>query len=104
MAKLTETIVGAALLAASAGTCTAATTIKHVLLISIDGMHALDFLNCSAGISGVNGGPPYCPKPRRTREDGRRVSRYVHLEAVRFIPRLDGADDQWLAAHRRRVL
>jgi hypothetical protein len=35
--------------------------IKHVLLISIDGMHAVDFLNCSKGISGVNDGAPYCP-------------------------------------------
>jgi len=32
--------------------------IKHVLLISIDGMHALDFINCAKGI---NGGAPYCP-------------------------------------------
>jgi hypothetical protein len=38
--------------------------IKHVLLISIDGMHAVDFLNCSNGIggaSGPDGGAPYCP-------------------------------------------
>lgn len=35
--------------------------IQHVLLISIDGMHALDFINCRNGISGVNGGAPYCP-------------------------------------------
>jgi hypothetical protein len=35
--------------------------ISHVLLISVDGMHALDFANCSAGISGVNGGQSYCP-------------------------------------------
>lgn len=35
--------------------------IRHVLLISVDGMHAVDFLNCSKGISGVNGGAPYCP-------------------------------------------
>src|SRR5262245_25187057 len=35
--------------------------IRHVLLISIDGMHELDFANCSKGISGVNGGLPYCP-------------------------------------------
>jgi hypothetical protein len=54
------TILGTALLAASA-VSTAATTIKHVLLISIDGMHALDFINCRAGISGVNGDKPYCP-------------------------------------------
>jgi hypothetical protein len=32
--------------------------IKHVLLISVDGMHAVDFKNCSQG---VNGGQPYCP-------------------------------------------
>src|SRR5215472_14307769 len=36
-------------------------SIKHVLLISIDGMHALDFKNCSQGIAGVNDGKPYCP-------------------------------------------
>jgi hypothetical protein len=35
--------------------------IKHVLLLSIDGMHAVDFYNCSHGISGVNDGNPYCP-------------------------------------------
>lgn len=35
--------------------------IRHVLLLSIDGMHALDFINCSNGISGVNNAQPYCP-------------------------------------------
>jgi len=35
--------------------------IRHVLLISIDGMHSIDFANCEKGISGVNGGEPYCP-------------------------------------------
>ena len=35
--------------------------IKHVLLISIDGMHALDLINCSNGINGVDAGEPYCP-------------------------------------------
>jgi hypothetical protein len=34
---------------------------RHVLLISIDGMHALDFSNCAKGLSGVNGGKPFCP-------------------------------------------
>ncbi len=34
---------------------------KHVLLISIDGMHAVDFRNCAHGVAGVNGGAPYCP-------------------------------------------
>jgi hypothetical protein len=35
--------------------------IRHVLLVSIDGMHAVDYVNCSQGITGVNGGAPYCP-------------------------------------------
>jgi Type I phosphodiesterase / nucleotide pyrophosphatase len=35
--------------------------IRHVLLISIDGMHALDYLNCANGISTINSGTPYCP-------------------------------------------
>jgi hypothetical protein len=35
--------------------------VRHVLLISVDGMHAVDFYNCSHGIAGVNGGEPYCP-------------------------------------------
>ena len=37
------------------------TSIQHVLLISVDGMHSLDYLNCAKGVSGVNGGAPYCP-------------------------------------------
>ena len=36
--------------------------IKRVLLISIDGFHALDFQNCAnGGIESVNTGQPYCP-------------------------------------------
>ena len=35
--------------------------IRRVLLVSIDGMHAVDYLNCSQGIAGVNNGEPYCP-------------------------------------------
>jgi len=35
--------------------------IKHVLLLSIDGMHAVDLYNCVNGIAGANGGEPYCP-------------------------------------------
>src|SRR5690348_15583533 len=44
--------------------------IRHVLLISIDGMHALDFINCSKGISGVNGGDPYCPQLALLKQTG----------------------------------
>jgi hypothetical protein len=46
--------------AADAGTVGAG-NIKHVLLLSIDGMHAVDFYNCSHGIAGANSGDPYCP-------------------------------------------
>src|ERR1700757_2055289 len=35
--------------------------IKRVLLISVDGMHAVDFTNCANGISTANNGDPYCP-------------------------------------------
>jgi hypothetical protein len=35
--------------------------IKHVLLLSIDGMHAVDFYNCTHGITGANDERPYCP-------------------------------------------
>jgi hypothetical protein len=35
--------------------------IRHVVLLSIDGMHAVDLYNCTHGIAGVNGGDPYCP-------------------------------------------
>src|SRR5580700_6460870 len=39
----------------------AQTSVSHVLLVSIDGMHVVDYLNCSEGVAGVNGGQPYCP-------------------------------------------
>ena len=35
--------------------------ISHVLLISIDGMHAVDYLNCASGVPGANNGNSYCP-------------------------------------------
>jgi hypothetical protein len=35
--------------------------IKHVLLVSVDGMHAVDLLNCASGIPGVNNDQPFCP-------------------------------------------
>jgi len=35
--------------------------IRRVLLISVDGMHAVDFQNCANGISTANNGVPYCP-------------------------------------------
>jgi Type I phosphodiesterase / nucleotide pyrophosphatase len=60
--------VGVAMMLASWAHGTSAQTskvgtkhVKHVLLLSIDGMHAVDFYNCTHGIAGVNGGDPYCP-------------------------------------------
>jgi hypothetical protein len=44
--------------------------IRHVLLISVDGMHALDFANCSTGMSGVKGGQPFCPNIARLAQTG----------------------------------
>jgi hypothetical protein len=44
--------------------------IRQVLLISVDGMHAVDFLNCSKGLAGVNGGQSYCPNLAELGETG----------------------------------
>ena len=78
--------------------------IKRVLLISIDGMHALDFINCSQGISGVNGGAPYCPNLAELGGDRRQLSGGFRLEAVRFVSRADGIGQRGLATYRRRFL
>jgi hypothetical protein len=40
---------------------------KRVLLISIDGMHAVDFQNCANGIAG---GQPYCPNMAALAQSG----------------------------------
>ena len=52
--------------------------IKHVLLLSIDGMHAVDFNNCANGIAGVNGGDPYCPNMAALSQTG---INYVNTES-----------------------
>jgi hypothetical protein len=44
--------------------------IKHVLLLSIDGMHAVDLYNCSRGVTGANNGDPYCPNLAALRKTG----------------------------------
>lgn len=44
--------------------------IRRVLLISIDGMHSVDFINCAEGISTINGGEPYCPNLAELKEHG----------------------------------
>jgi hypothetical protein len=54
--------------------------IRHVLLISIDGMHSLDYINCVQGIAGVNGGAPYCPN---LAELGNHAVSYLNASASR---------------------
>jgi hypothetical protein len=44
--------------------------IKRVLLISVDGMHAVDFKNCANGISTANNGEPFCPAIAALRKTG----------------------------------
>jgi len=44
--------------------------IKHIMLISIDGMHAVDFQNCVHGVAGVNDGRPYCPNLAKLNRNG----------------------------------
>jgi hypothetical protein len=51
----------ALLLAASMAFAQGTGPIQRVLLISVDGMHAVDFLNCANGIATANGGQPFCP-------------------------------------------
>jgi hypothetical protein len=44
--------------------------VRRVLLISIDGMHAVDLINCANGISGANNGVPYCPNLAALKTNG----------------------------------
>src|SRR5580692_7233482 len=55
------TLVSAAQGMAAERRPSASGNVQHVLLLSIDGMHAVDYYNCVHGIAGVNGGNPYCP-------------------------------------------
>jgi hypothetical protein len=49
-----------AILFSSMAAAQSTSKIQHVLLISIDGMHALDFANCSKGVP-LYGNQTYCP-------------------------------------------
>ena len=53
-------VVCAPLLNAASQPQSPSTPFQRVLLVSIDGMHAVDYLNCSQGVKGINGGQPYC--------------------------------------------
>src|SRR5262252_3937028 len=45
--------------------------VRHVLLLSIDGMHAVDFINCARGVSSIDNGAPYCPHLAELKHHGR---------------------------------
>jgi hypothetical protein len=76
---------GAATIAALVGAfpvtvAAAAAPVRHVLLLSIDGMHAVDLYNCTHGIDGVNGGAPYCPNLAQLTRQG---IKYVNASSSR---------------------
>jgi hypothetical protein len=54
--------------------------IKHVLLVSIDGMHAIDFINCANGLSSIANNTPYCPNLLQLKRHGRN---YLEASASR---------------------
>ena len=60
-ATLATTLVGPALASAQHSEGVGTKKVKHVLLLSVDGMHAVDYYNCSLGVASVNNGEPYCP-------------------------------------------
>lgn len=63
-------LTASSVVAQSAANQKPATAIKRVLLISVDGMHAVDFLNCANGITTVNNGQPYCPSTAALSQTG----------------------------------
>ena len=74
--------------------------IKRVLLISIDGMHAVDFANCANGISTANNGEPYCPVLLASARPGSNVAAYTSRPSDSF-PGLTAIVTGGSRAHRR---
>ena len=54
--------------------------VRHVLLLSIDGMHAVDLYNCTHGLEGIDGGAAYCPNLAAL---GRHAINYVNASSSR---------------------
>jgi hypothetical protein len=71
--------------------------IKHVLLLSIDGMHAVDFYNCAHGIAGANGGRSVLPEPGSPGQDGDQLRGCLVVKALGLLSRTDGAGYRWHA-------
>ena len=70
--------------------------VHHVLLISIDGFHVLDYLNC------VKGG--YCPHLAALGTTGVNYLATSTSTPSDSFPGLMAADDRWIAAHDGRQL
>jgi hypothetical protein len=60
-ATTTSTLILLAAATAGSSSELGSQRIKHVLLLSVDGMHAVDLYNCTHGVAGANDGNPYCP-------------------------------------------
>ena len=78
--------------------------IQRVLLISIDGMHAVDFTNCANGISTVNHGAPYCPSLAALGKTGINYVAASTSKTVGFLPRPDGDRHRRKPGLHRRLL
>ncbi len=78
--------------------------IKRVLLISIDGMHAVDFANCANGISTINNGAPYCPALAALGKNRHQLRCRQHFKAVGFFSRPDRDHHRRKPCPNRRLL
>ena len=65
--RLTPALLAALIVGLGAPSAYAKASVKRVLLISIDGMHAVDLQNC---INGVENTPPFCPNLAALAQDG----------------------------------
>ncbi len=82
----------------------AAGPVRRVLLISIDGFHAVDYLNCAKGIAGVNNGAPYCPALAALATTGINYPAGYYFQAVGLFPGLDRNRIWRVSPHQRRLL
>ena len=78
--------------------------IKHVLLLSIDGMHAVDLYNCMHGIAGANDGNPYCPNMASLSQTAINYVATASSMPSDSVSRTRGSGYRWLAEDDRSLL
>ena len=96
---LTTAAISAAALAVSTNAGLAndgGANIKRVLLISIDGMHALDFINCAS--KGT------CPNLAGLKATGANYLEASTSKPSELLSGIDGHRERRIAAHRGRLL